>query len=221
MAISAPARGVLSELVERHGELSGSIEAIAAAAGAICDSFRSGHRLHICGNGPSHADALHVAGQLVNARAGRRRLSAERHAALLGQPDGEWLAESLQAGLPAFVLGSNGAVVTAIVNELLSADLLFAQELEAVGAGGDVLLALSQNGSARNVVLAAEVARSLGMTVVTIAGDDAEGRQLAEVADVVVDVPERTASEAHAWQAWLCHAICEMIEAEMFPEGRA
>jgi D-sedoheptulose 7-phosphate isomerase len=59
--------------------------------------------------------------------------------------------------------------------------------VEALGRPGDVLLAISTSGNSPNILRAAEAARELGMTVVSLTGKD--GGQLAALSDVEIRAP--------------------------------
>jgi D-sedoheptulose 7-phosphate isomerase len=218
-ALAPRAEGFLGGLGERRPELTDCLPSLGRAARVVAGCFRRGGRVYLCGNGGSHADCEHIAGELVKAFVGRRQLSAARRKALeAAGPDGGFLAGSLQAGLPAMVLGANGAVATAIANDL-AAEVGFAQELEAFGRAGDVLVAVSTSGRSRNVVLAAQVARSLEMSVICLTGPSGLGAPLGSLADVVVAVPASAAAslaEVQELHTPLYHALCGAIEAELF-----
>ncbi|HXY45880.1 MAG TPA: SIS domain-containing protein [Acidimicrobiales bacterium] len=208
---------VFDALARRCPELEGCIGSLAVAADLVCRCFRAGGRLYLCGNGGSHADCLHIAAELVKSYGGPRPLQVGRREALLaaGMADSERLASSLQAGLPAIVLGANGAVAFAIANDL-DAELVFAQELEAFGRAGDVLLALSTSGESRNVVLAAEVACSLSIDVVAFAGAGAAASTLGTLARVVVAAPASATNEVQELHSRLYHGLCGAVEADLF-----
>jgi D-sedoheptulose 7-phosphate isomerase len=227
--LSPRALAVVEELVIRCPELSACRGSLAAAGALVVTCFRRDGRLYLCGNGGSHADSLHIAGELVKSYMAARPLSAARRAALTGGGggaggaddaraglrDGGMLADLLQAGLPAVALGANGAVVSAISNDL-GAELCFAQELEALGRPGDVLFALSTSGASVNVVLAAQVARSLQMDVVALVGGAGASSPLSGLADVVVAAPASSVNEVQEQHSRMYHALCGVIEAELF-----
>lgn len=205
------------DLLARCPELSSCRGPLVAAAELVCRSFSSGGRLYLCGNGGSHGDALHIAGELVKSYVLRRPLGEERRRRLSRQTHGKALVGGLEGGLPAMALGANGAVSSAIANDLADPDLVFAQELEAHGRPGDVLLAISTSGRSRNVVLAAEVARSLDMAVVALTGEagDAPG-YLGDLSDVSIAAPAKRTNEVQEHHSRLYHALCEMIELSLF-----
>jgi len=156
----------------------------------IVASFRAGGKVLFCGNGGSAADAQHLAAEL----AGRLRLD--------------------RPGLPAMALTVNASVLTAVANDF-GYDEVFARQVEALGAAGDVLIGISTSGSSRNVVRALEQAREGGLTTVAMVGD--AGGEMVKVSDVAIRVPVTATQHVQEAQIAVGHAICEIVEAEMFP----
>jgi D-sedoheptulose 7-phosphate isomerase len=194
---------------------------LAVAAETVVGCFRSGGSLFLCGNGGSHADALHIAGELVKSFVGPRPLPAELSSALSGSesPYAEELKGGLQAGLPAFTLGANGSVSSAIANDIATPHIGLAQELSALGRPGDVLLALSTSGRSRSVLLAATAARAIGMKVIAFTGAPAPANELAVLADVALAAPATATAEVQGWHVRMYHCLCGLIESELFPTG--
>ena len=91
----------LATLLERYPPLKSCATDIAAAAKTLEDSFRSGGKLLLCGNGGSAADSDHIAGELLKGFGHARTLPAA-DAKLLGGD----LAKNLQGALPAIPLPS-------------------------------------------------------------------------------------------------------------------
>jgi len=155
---------------------------------AIVASLRAGKPLLICGNGGSMADALHIAGELT------ARFLLDRR------------------GLPAVALGTNPSTVTAWSNDVSYASQ-FAREVEAMGASGGTLLALSTSGSSPNVIAALETARDIGLTTIGMTGEG--GGRMAGLCDILLPIPSRfTPLIQQAHQA-LYHYICMKVEAAM------
>ena len=119
----------------------------------------------------------------------------------------------LQQGMPAISLVSQTALATAVINDI-SGDMIFAQQVNALGRSGDVLWALSTSGNSRNVVAAAIVARARGMQVVAFTGQS--GGALKGYADVLLNPPcskTHLVQEAHLP---IYHALCAMLEEGLF-----
>ncbi len=166
-------------------------DTILAAARAGAEALRRGGKLLLFGNGGSAADAQHLAAEFVN------RLSRERPA------------------LPALALTTDTSALTAIANDREYAEV-FARQIEALGRPGDLAVAISTSGNSPNVIRGAQVARRLGLTVVGLTGET--GGRLASEVDVLVRVPSRSAQRVQEAHITVGHALCELIEAALFPE---
>ncbi len=171
----------------------------------------------MCGNGGSMADALHISGELLKSYARRRTLPDGLRARLAAQPDGACLARNLEPGLRVVVLGANPSLASAVANDMPDRDVNLAQELLALARPGDVLLGISTSGNARNVTYAAQVARSLNVTVIALTGGD--GGKLAPLADVAVRVPAQRTDRVQELHILCYHALCEMLENTFFGDG--
>ncbi len=178
--------------------------------------FRGGGKLLLCGNGGSACDCEHIAGELMKGFLLRRPLTGDERAALtdLGE-EGGLLAEKLQRGLPTLVLSGLSGLSTAFANDV-DADLAFAQQAYAYARPGDVLLCLSTSGNARNVRLASVAAKARGALVIGMTGQG--GGKLATHVDLLLDVPEWETYRVQEMHLPLYHALCAMLEAEMFGE---
>lgn len=66
-------------------------------------------------------------------------------------------------------LNTEAAVLTTLANDH-GPELMFAHQVEARGVRGDVLVVLSASGESRNTMLAAEVARDIGLNVIALIG---------------------------------------------------
>lgn len=167
---------------------------ISDAGEALLKGFRSGRKLLICGNGGSAADAQHIAAELVI------RMS------LPGRP-----------ALPAIALTTDSSILTAGGNDI-GFDNVFARQVEALGAPGDVLLAISTSGNSENVVRAVVAAKARSMTVIGFLGRG--GGKLAPMADVAVVIPSDDTQRIQEGHITIGHILCGAIEDSMFG-GRA
>ena len=134
-------------------ELLGSIAAIAEA---ITGSLRAGGKLLIAGNGGSAADAQHLVAEFLS------RFLVDRRP------------------LPALALTTDTSVLTAIGNDY-GFEHIFERQIRGLGRPGDVFLAISTSGRSRNVLLALQAARDIGL--VTIGFSGAESSECAGCAD--------------------------------------
>jgi len=158
---------------------------IERAIAAITSALSKDKPLLICGNGGSAADAMHIAGELV----------------------GRYLKE--RRGLKAIALSSDPAVLTAWSNDY-GYDTVFARQVEALGAKGGVLLAISTSGNSKNVILAAKAAKKKGMMVVGLTGKG--GGKLGTETDILLDVPATATPLIQQIHICLYHFMCSEIE---------
>jgi D-sedoheptulose 7-phosphate isomerase len=182
---------------------------------AVVDVFDTDGCLYICGNGGSMSDALHISGELLKSYTLPRPLDADTRARLRSAgPDGEILGQSLQHGFRTMVLGLNHSLSSALENDIATPAIGYAQELLAMARPGDALLGISTSGNARNVCYAAQVARALDVTVISLTGQ--EGGKLATLADIAIHAPAVRTDRVQEMHVVLYHCLCEMLEIIFF-----
>src|SRR5712692_2540842 len=157
----------------------------------IAAAFKNGGKLLLFGNGGSAADAQHIAGELVNRFLRKRR------------------------ALPAVALTTDGGVLTCIANDT-GYENVFARQIEALATKGDVCLAISTSGTSPNVVVACEQARGQSIKVIGLLGRD--GGTVKSLCDLAVIVPSQDTQRIQETHNLIGHILCELIEAETFPE---
>ena len=150
----------LEKLLQRRPELESSASAIDELIDRLVDLYRNDRVLLVAGNGGSGADADHICGELLKGFKSRRELEAGEKAAFGSRfgEDGEKLANSLQRGLRAVSLLSHPALLSAFANDV-DPDLVYAQQLYALGRTGDMFLGISTGGNAVNIRYALMAAR--------------------------------------------------------------
>lgn len=159
---------------------------IESAAQLIARQLRAGHKLLICGNGGSAADAQHMAAELVN------RFLQER------QP------------YAALALTTDTSILTSIGNDY-SFDLVFEKQVLALGRRGDVLLAISTSGMAANVLRAVKAARRLGLTVIGLTGGQG-GRLVSAVDHELLVSSTACTPRIQEGHQLIIHLLCDRIE---------
>jgi D-sedoheptulose 7-phosphate isomerase len=85
----------------------------------------------------------------------------------------------LSDGSPAFALGNDTAIVTALCNDI-GVEVVFSRQLAAFGRKNDIAIGLSTSGNSANLLRAFETASQKGMLTIGLAGYD--GGKLAELA---------------------------------------
>ena len=160
----------------------------------VYEAFVSGRKLLVFGNGGSSADAQHFTAEFVG------RFEAERQA------------------LPAIALTTNQAILTAWSNDY-SFDDVFARQIDALGAPGDVAFGISTSGTSANVINAMARARARGLRTIGLTG--ATGGRMAELCDVLLAVPLTTTARIQEVHLVTYHAICAAVESRMLAAGES
>ena len=125
---------------------------------------------------------------------------------------------NLEAGLRGHALGFNGALKTAVENDIPLRDIAFAQELNGLVRKGDVLLGISTSGNAGNCLMAMSVAKAHGAVAVSLTGP--HGGKMAGFADIAIKAPGEKTKVIQEAHIVLWHTMCCLIEAHYFPEMR-
>ena len=206
---------ILSDLLVRYPQLAVCADSLRAAYRLIAACYERDGFLYVCGNGGSCADSDHITGELLKGFCSLRPLPAEEREKLktLAGDDGKMLASTLQCGLRAISLNSHAALTTAVGNDL-GDGLGPAQMLQALGRPGDVLLAISTSGNARNLALAGAVAKAKDVKIIGLTGR--KGGKLRQAADVCICVPEDETYKIQELHLPVYHALCLMLERRFF-----
>ncbi len=161
---------------------------VEAAAYLLVNSFKNGGKVLSCGNGGSHCDAMHFAEELT----GRYREN--------------------RPGYPAIAI-SDPSHLSCVSNDY-GYEYVFSRYLEAVGAKGDVLFALSTSGNSANILKAMEAAKAKGMKIIVLTGKD--GGKMAGLADIEIRVPHfGYADRIQEVHIKIIHILIQLIEKEM------
>ena len=206
---------MINELIKRYPSLGAVKVNIEAARDMIIGCYENGGKLLLCGNGGSSADCDHIVGELMKGFLLKRPLSDKLKRDMRARSpelDSATL-DKLQMGLPAVSLTSIGALNTAFANDV-DPSLIYAQSVLSLGETGDVLIAISTSGNAKNVCEAARVARAIGMKVVALTGKD--GGELKHLSDVCVIAPEYETYKIQEYHLPIYHYICAEVEKHFF-----
>ena len=157
----------------------------AALVAAALKAIRGGGKILLFGNGGSAGDAQHLATELTV------RYVKDR------------------APIAAVALTTDSSALTAIGNDL-GFDQLFARQVRALGRKGDLALGISTSGRSRNVILALEAAREMGLAAAALGGND--GGQLKGLADPLIVVPSRTTARIQEMHILLGQMLCGALE---------
>ena len=166
------------------------IDSILGAADLIKETFRSGGKVLLCGNGGSAADCQHMAAEFVS----RLTKGFER------------------PGLPAIALTTDTSFLTAFSNDC-GFEGVFERQVQALGNPPDLLIGISTSGRSNNVIRAVQEAKNLDMSVIVLTG--AHG-PLANMGDVAISVPSTDTQHIQEAHLAIEHILCELVERDLF-----
>jgi D-sedoheptulose 7-phosphate isomerase len=158
---------------------------IVAAAEAVGAAAAAGNKVLLFGNGGSAADAVHVAAEFV----------------------GRYLVE--RRPLPALALNANISALTAIGNDY-GFEEIFARQVTALGAAGDVAIGLTTSGRSPNVAKGLEAAAAAGLTTIAMTGEDPG--PVGAAAQMTIAIPSRQTPRIQEGHMLAAHTICEWVE---------
>jgi D-sedoheptulose 7-phosphate isomerase len=182
---SALLRSGLDEHMELFRRLPTLAPIIQQAAALIAATLSHGGKLMLCGNGGSAADSQHIAAEMTGRFVKDRR------------------------PLAAIALSTDTSALTSIANDY-SFDDVFSRQVLALGGRGDCLLAISTSGNSRNVMRAADAARSAGIQIIGLLGRD--GGALRGLCDVAIVVPSQTTARIQEAHIFIGHTLCALVE---------
>ncbi len=202
-------------LVERYPGLKVCQKDIVAAYGILEEAYSTGHKLLVAGNGGSASDSEHIVGELMKEIKLKRKIYADQIDRLvkIDAEMGTVLADHLQGALPAISLVGEPSLTTAFMNDVVPV-LIFAQQVNGLGAAGDVFLGISTSGNSKNVLYAAVAAKSKGMKVIGLTGE--RENRLMEFADVCIRVPETETYRIQELHLPVYHCLCLLLEEKFF-----
>ncbi|HEY0822079.1 MAG TPA: phosphoheptose isomerase [Rhizobacter sp.] len=167
---------------------------IADAVNAVVGCITAGGKVLACGNGGSASDAQHFAAEFIG------RFERER------------------PGLAAIALTTDSSIVTAVGNDYSFGEI-FSKQVQALGAPGDVLLAITTSGNSANVLAAVEAAHAKDMTVVALTGRGG-GRmnELLTETDVHICVPHERTARIQEVHILALHCLCDAVDLQLLGE---
>ncbi len=176
---------IISQSIDTLRSLEGLEPQITAAVDLIRGGLTQGHKLLICGNGGSAADASHLTTEFVV------RFLDDR------KP------------YPAICLNDSGSTLTAAGNDY-GFDHVFARQVQALGQPGDVLVVFTTSGQSPNVLHALQAAQSQGLHSIAFLGRD--GGAAKGLATVALIVPSQNTARIQEAHHLLIHVMCQWVE---------
>lgn len=166
------------------------VHTIVGIAELVTDRLRAGGKVMFAGNGGSAADAQHIAGEFVS------RLNYDRDPV---------------AGL---ALTTDSSVLTAIGNDY-GYEHVFARQVRGLGRAGDIFVGISTSGRSPNILAAVAAAKDLSIHTVGFTGIG--DNKLAACCDIVLRAPSAATPLIQQIHIMAAHAICELVETNLFP----
>lgn len=166
-------------------KLRAQVPIIERIAGEMTRTLHTENKILWCGNGGSAADAQHLAAELVG------RFQRDRRA------------------LASLALTTDTSILTAVANDH-GYERVFSRQVEALAVKGDLLVGISTSGNSRNVCVALETARNLGVFTVAFAGED--GGRIAAIADLALCVPSKDTARIQEVHILCGHMLCDCVE---------
>jgi D-sedoheptulose 7-phosphate isomerase len=159
------------------------------AVSAVIQSYQSGGRLYIAGNGGSAADAQHLAAEFVS------KLARDR------------------APLPAEALTTDSSILTAIGNDY-SFDKVFSRQLAGKLQKHDIFLGITTSGNSKNIIEALKQCKALSIPSIIFTGTN--GGHVKSISDYCIVAPGDRTSTIQEVHILLAHTLCEVVEHEIF-----
>ena len=205
----------IAQLIERYPVLTSVENEIRTAYQVLEKAYTNHKKLLVGGNGGSCADAEHIVGELMKGFVKKREIPEKMQERLLGldQELGKHLANGLQSSLRAIAITGHAGFSTAFANDV-DPEMTYAQQVNGYGDEGDVLLAISTSGNAKNLIYAALTARAKDMPVILLSGKD--GGKLRAIADVSIVVPNQETYQIQELHLPIYHALCLQLEDKFF-----
>ena len=164
---------------------------IADAVGTLLGCITAGGKVLTCGNGGSAADAQHFAAEFVG------RFERER------------------PGLAAISLTTDTSILTAVANDY-EFNQVFSKQVQAIGAPGDVLLAITTSGNSANVLAAVAAAHAKEMSVIALTGrNGGKMRELLTETDVHICVPHERTARIQEVHLLVIHCLCDAVDLQL------
>jgi len=173
----------LSNILERLPQ-----DQIAQIIALLEQARMEGRQIFLIGNGGSAATASHFANDLL------------KSTVIEGKPRMKVIA-----------LTDNIPIMLAYANDC-GYETIFAEQLDALAAPGDLLVAFSGSGRSPNVIRALDVARQRGLVTVGFTGRD--GGEMQERCNICLIAPCQPMEQIEDVHVVLCHLIYSAIRDE-------
>jgi D-sedoheptulose 7-phosphate isomerase len=161
------------------------VKQIDAVCKLIAHTLHHGNKVLLFGNGGSASDAQHIAAEFTG------RFVKERRA------------------YPAIALTTDTSALTAIANDY-GFEHVFARQVEALAAKGDVLIGISTSGNSPNVINGLLTGREMGCKLIGLTGQ--KGGQMRDICDSTLIVNSNTTARIQEAHILIGHIICASVD---------
>jgi len=151
----------------------------------MVETLKAGHKILLCGNGGSAADAQHIAAELTG------RYKCERR------------------GLPAIALTTDTSALTAISNDYGYARV-FDRQVEALASKGDLLIGISTSGNSANIISACLAGKALGCRTLGMTGK--KGGEMNTVCTLNLIIPSDDTPRIQEMHILIGHILCQAVD---------
>ncbi|MDL2227475.1 SIS domain-containing protein [Bacteroidales bacterium OttesenSCG-928-K03] len=169
------------------------IDKIANIAQIIIDTYKSGGKVLIAGNGGSAADAQHIAAEL----------------------SGKFYFD--RDPLDAEALHVNTSYLTAVANDYCFNDI-YSRAIKAKAKPGDVFIAISTSGNSQNLINAINFCNENKIITIGLTGEN--GGKMKDICNHILNVPSSDTPRIQEAHIMLGHILCELVETELFGNGK-
>jgi D-sedoheptulose 7-phosphate isomerase len=154
----------------------------------FADTLRNGNTIFWCGNGGSASESSHLAVELIG------RFKNNRNP------------------LPSISLNSDSTAITCIANDF-GYDQIYSRQLDGLAKPGDLLVALSTSGKSENIVNVLKMARSKGVTSISLLGKG--GGAALEISEHFILVKSDETARIQEIHLLIGHTFCEFAELDL------
>ena len=159
------------------------------AAKLIINALKNKKKIMFCGNGGSAADSQHLSTELL----------------------GKYL--KIRKPYASIALTTDTSLLTAISNDFHFNEI-FSKQISALASKNDILYAITTSGKSKNILLAIDKAKKLGVKVILLSSNKA--KHLKKKVDLLIPVPADRVDRIQEMHISVGHIICELVEKKLF-----
>jgi len=180
-----------TSIINEHLDIIKSLDSgkIMTAAVVLLKALANNHKVFICGNGGSAADAQHFAAELIG------RFESERRS------------------IPAIALTTDTSIITSIANDY-GYEQIFSRQLDGLANPNDILIGISTSGNSRNIINAVDFAKNNAIYTIGLLGSN--GGSLSNIVDTSIIVNSYHTARIQEAHILILHYWAYYIEKYIF-----